>query len=278
MKEEISWSDVSASFREIFPKERPMQWKLVHLIFHNHLSANGDIRRTVEICLQSNIESLGEYEWRIPLPKPQQNKVYGLSVHDGHGEILEHEITYYKKTGEIDTEKPDYALIRIIFPSLGRDQRITICLEYFIESYANVIKRGIFSKLWKYPWSYRVLSETRKFEHRVILPIHCRLIKNGVVSNMPAPPLNFTYGEKEMTIWMADNPSSGDLSGEVVYSQEAPTGPMVISLASGVFISAVVNLIIGGLSLLPAIGVFAVSFAGVLGTLYFAKKLLPTYE
>lgn len=277
-KEEISWSDVSAVFREIFPKERPMQWKLVHLIFHNHLSAKGDIKRTVEICLESNIDALGEYEWRIPLPKPQQNRVHGLSVHDGHGEILEHELTYYKKTRELDTEKPDYALIKILFPSLGKGQRITIRLEYFVENYANVIKRGIFSKLWKYPWSYRVLSETRKFEYRVILPVHCRLMKNGVVSNMPVPPLNFTYGEKEMTIWMADNPSPGDLSGEVIYSQEAPTGPMVISLASGVFISAVVSLIIGGLSLLPAIGVFAASFVGVLGTLYLAKKLLPTYE
>jgi len=278
MKEETSWSDVSSVFREIFPKERPMQWKLIHLIFHNHLSAKGDIRRAVEICLESDTESLGGYEWRIPLPKPQQKKVHGLSVHDGYGAILEHKITYHRKTGEIDHEKPDYALIEVFFPSLGRGQRITIRLEYFVESYAHVVKRSILSKLWKYPWSYRVLSETRKFEHRVILPVHCRLVRNGIVSNMPSPPVNFTYGEKEMTIWMADNPFPGDLSGEVVYSQESPTGPMIISLASGVFISALVSLITGRLPLLPAIGVFVVSFVGVLGTLYLAKKLLPTYQ
>lgn len=278
MNEEISQPDVSAKFREIFPEKHPVEWKLVHLIFHNHLSAKGDIRRTVEICLESNIESLEQYEWRIPLPKTQQNKVHGLSLHAGHGEILEHEITYYKKNDKIDTEKPDYALIKILFPSIGKGQKITIRMEYFVESYANVIKRNIFSKSWKYPWCYRVLSETRKFEHRVILPIHCRLIKNGIVSNMPLPPVNFTYGEKEMIIWMADDLSSGDLSGEVIYSQEAPTGPMVISLASGVFISAVVSLIAGDLSLLPALGVFIVSFGGVLGTLYLAKKFLPTYE
>lgn len=278
MKEEISWTRVSAALREIYPKERPTQWKLVHLIFHNHLSVKGDIRRTVEIFLESNTELLGEYEWRIPLPMPQQNKVHGLSLHDGHGDILKHEITYYKKDGKIDTEEPDYALIKIFFPPLRREQRITIRLEYFVESYANVTKKGIFVKLWKYPWSYRVYSETRKFEHRVILPVHCRLIKNGVVSNIRALPLTFTYGEKEMTIWGEDNPSSGDLFGETPYVQESSTGPMVIGLASGVFIGAVVNLIVGGLSLFSAIGVFAVSFAGVLGTLYLAKKLLPTYK
>ena len=278
MKEEISWSEVSTAFREIFPKEQPDQWKLIHLIFHNYLSSSGDIRRTVEISLESSVESLREYEWRIPLPKPQQKRVHGLSVHDGHGEILEHKISYYSKAEEIEAEKPDYAHIKILFPPIERGQRITIRLEYFIESYANVIRKSIFSKLWNYPWSYRVLSETRKFEHRVILPGRCRLINNGVKSNMPSPPLNFTYGENEMTIWMADNPSPGDLSGEVIYSQESPLGPMVISLASGVCISAVVSLILGGLSLLPAIGVFIVSFSGVLGTLYFAKKVLPTYQ
>ena len=278
MDKNISGSEVSDAFREIFPKEQPDQWRLIHLIFHNYLSSKGDIRRTVEISLESVVETLREYEWRIPLPRPQQKRVHGLSVHDGHGEILEHKIAYYTKAREIDNERPDYAHIKILFPPLDREQRITIRLEYFVESYASVIRKSIFSKLWEYPWSYRVLSETRKFEHRVILPGRCRLINNGITSNIESPPLNFTYGENEMTIWMADNPSPGDLSGKVIYSQESPTGSMVISLASGVCISAVISLILGGLSLLPAIGVFIVSFAGVLGTLFLAKKVLPTYQ
>ena len=187
-------------------------------------------------------------------------------------------ITYYRKNGEVDENTPDYALIEIYYPALRKGERITIRLEYFVENYADVVKKGTFSKLWRYPWSYKVLSETRKFEHWVILPPKCVLVKNGVTSNMPTPPLTFSYGDKEMTIWMADNPAPGDLSGEVIYKQETPTGAMVISIGAGVFISGLISLLLGGLTLLSAIGVFGISFIGILGTLYLAKKFLPTYE
>jgi len=280
MKEQkqIIWSEVSKIFKEIFPKQQPKDWKIIQLTFYNYLSPKGDVSRIVEICLESQIDDLNKYEWRIPLPKPNQKRVYGLSVHDGHGEILEHKVTYYRKNGQIDNKTPDYALIEIYYPALKRGQRMTIRLEYFVENYADIVKNGIFSKLWRYSWSYKVFSETRKFEHRVILPPKCVLVKNGVTSNVLTQPLTFSYGDKEMTIWMVDNPPPGDLSGEVIYKQETATGPMVISIGAGVFISGIISLLLGGLTWLSAAVVFGVSFIGIFVTLYITKKLLPTYE
>ena len=93
-------------------------------------------------------------------------------------------------------------------------------------------------KSWqKYSWSYRIHSETKKFE-RVIIPPKCKIIKNGFSTNMPSPPLNFSYGEMETMIWMADNPSTGDFIGEVRYKQESAIGLTAVSLASGAFIGA----------------------------------------
>ena len=276
MPEEVSWSEVSSTFSEVFPKTRPTNWKIAHLIFHNYLSKSGDVRRTVEISLQSAIDSLEDYEWRIPLPTSKQNKVHGLSVRDGVGELLKYDLTYYRKDGQVELNNPDFALLKVSFPPLAKGDTKTIRIEYFVECYAIKEKKGFFSNLWKYSWSYRVHSETRKFEHRVVIPDKCEIVKNGFATNMPSPPLNFSYGDKETMIWMADNPNVGDFIGEVKYRQESPIGLTAIGLAGGAFIGALTTLVTGVLSALTAILIFVSPIIGVFVTIYLSRKLLPT--
>lgn len=278
MSKKISSSDVSSKFREVFPDKRPDKWRILHLLFHNHLTKSGDIQRTVEICLESNIDNLTEYEWRIPLPTPNQNKVHGLSIHDVSGELLEYELSYFERDGTVEINNPDFALLKICFSPIDKGKKRTIKFEYFIENYATRLRKGLFSSLWKYSWSYRIHSETRKFEHRVIIPQKCKIIKNGFFTNMPSPPLNFSYGEKETMIWMADNPSTGDFIGEVRYKQESPIGLTAVSLASGAFIGALTSLFTSSQSLYTTILIFIVPIVVVFGTINLAKIILPSQK
>ncbi len=278
MAKEISWSDVSSKFREVFPDKKPDKWRIIHLLFHNHLTKSGDIQRTVEICLESNIDSLTEYEWRIPLPVPKQNKVHGLSIRDASGELLEYELSYYKKDGTVEINNPDFALLKIFFNPINKGNKRTIKFGYFIENYTTILSKGVFSSLWKYSWSYRIHSETRKFEYRVIIPQKCKIIKNGFSTNMPSPPFSFSYGEKETMIWMADNPSTGDFIGEVRYKQESPIGLNTVSLASGAFIGALTSLFTSPQSLYATILIFLIPIVVVFGTINLAKILLPSQK
>ncbi len=209
---------------------------------------------------------------------PQQNKVHGLSVRDAAGELLQYDLNYYRKNSEIDIENPDYALLSISLPILTKGDTKTFRFEYYIERYANKVTTGLFSSLWKYSWSYRVYSETRKFEHRVVFPQNCKIVKNGFATNMPSPPLNFSYGERETMIWMADNPNVGDFIGEVKYKQESPIGLTAVSLAGGAFIGALTILVTGNLSLIETGLLFVIPIVGVLATVRLSRKLLPTQE
>ena len=278
MSEDTAWSEVSSKFSEVFPDKRPNEWRIIHLLFHNHLTKSGDIRRTVEICLESNIDGLKEYDWRIPLPTTNQTKVYGLSVHEASGELLEYELNYLKKDGNTSVDNPDFALLKILFNPINKGEKRTIKFEYFIENYAIRLSKGLFSSLWKYSWSYRIHSETRKFEHRVIIPPKCKIIKNGFSTNMPSPPLNFSYGEMETMIWMADNPDTGDFIGEVRYKQESAIGLTAVSLASGAFIGALTSLLTSSNSLYTNILIFLVPIVVVFGTINLAKTLLPSQK
>jgi len=242
-EEKTDCSEISSAFGEVFPKTSPTNWKIAHIIFHNYLSKSGDVRRTVEIFLESTVDGLEEYEWRIPLPKPQQNKVHGLSIHDAVGGLLKYDLTYCKKDGRVELNNPDFGLLRISFPPLNKGDTKTIRFEYYVECYAHRERRGFFGSLWKYSWSYRVHSETRKFEHRVIIPDKCEIVKNGFATNMPSSPLNFSYGGKETMIWMAANPGVGDFVGEVKYRQESPIGVTAIGLTGGAFIGALTTLV-----------------------------------
>lgn len=278
MTDEISWPQVSSSFRNVFPETRPTDWKIIHMIFRNHLSKSGDVRRIVEICLESNVDGLDRYEWRIPLPMPQQNKVHGFSVRNATGELLKYDLKYYTKKGEINSENPDYALLSISIPVLNKGDTKTIRFEYYVERYARKVSMGLLSSLWQYSWSYRVHSETRKFEHRVVIPKNCTIVKNGFATNMPSPPINFSYGERETMIWMADNPSMGDFIGEVKYKQESQIGLTAVSLAGGALIATLTTLVTGTLSLIQTGLVFAIPIVGVFATVSLSRRLLPTQE
>lgn len=275
-EKKVSWTEVSAAFRKVFPKEKPTQWKIRHLICHNYISKEGSVKRRIEISLESCIENLTYYEWRIPLPIPDQKAVYGLWTRNGIGELLPYELSYHKKSGEEEKQNPDYAFLKISFPPLQKGERITIHIEYYIEHYARVIKRKLFRSLWKYAWTYRVLSETHKFEHRVILPEKAKMTENGFSTNMPNPPINFSYGDRVTIIWIDENPISGDLIGEVSYEQESPIGIPIISVGAGAFITVLASIVIARLSFPMVLILFAISFVGIFGAFYAAKKFLPT--
>ena len=273
---EVSRDKISRSYREVFPSTRPTDWKIKHLIYHNALTKSGDVKRTTEVCMESNINGLECFEWRIILPRPIQRRIHGLSVRSSGGELLEYELKYYKKDGIEDSVEPDYGMLIIKFPPLSKGQLATIRFEYFIEKYALRISKGLFSSVWRYSWSYRVHSETHKFEHRVVLPPKSVSLKNMVSTNMPSPPINFSFGESESIIWMADNPNVGDLIGEFQYRQESPLAQSLLSLMGGSFIGGLTSLICGPQTKLVTFLLFLVPVFGIFLTIYLMKKLLPT--
>ena len=278
MVEKISRSEVSGIFRDTFPKEKPTQWEIKHMIFLNRISKEGSVKRRIEICLESRIQNLTYYEWRIPLPRSDQETVHGLSVRNGVGELLSYDLSYHKKSGEDDRDNPDYAFLEMCLAPLQKGQTITLRIEYYIEHYSMIVKRKLFRTLWKYAWSYRVHSETRKFEHRIALPDKARLTENGFSTNMPNPPLSFSYADRVTVIWMDDNPISGDLMGEICYEQESPIGIPIISAGAGALISILGGIVTAQLTFPMVLTLFAISFLGIFGSFRVAQKLLPTLK
>lgn len=273
---EVSRDKISRLHREAFPSTRPTEWKIKHLIYHNALTKSGDVKRTTEVCLESTIDGLKFFEWRIILPRTIQKKIHGLLVRSSGGELLEYELKYLKTDGIEDYDAPDYGLLIITLPPLSKGQSATIRFEYFIVEYALQISKGFLSSVWKYSWSYRVHSETLKFEHRVVLPPKSVILKNMVSTNMPSPPISFSFGESESIIWMADNPNVGDLTGEFQYRQESSLAQSVLSLIGGSFIGGMTSLICGPQTKLVTFLLFLIPVIGIFLTIHLMKKLLAT--
>ena len=274
MTGDIDWADVERSIGRTFPQDRPLGWRIVHLLFHNLLTETGDIKREVELCLESKTDGLVHYEWRIPLPSAAQHKVHGLTVRKGTGEMLDFHLDYVGQDGRDNSGVPVCTVLRILFPAMETNESVTLRFEYFIEGYASMRRKGLFGREWRYSWGYHVHSETSRLEHRVVLPRNCALIENGVESAIGVSPFKFRYGQSSVIVWSVDDPGKGSFVGEVDYWQESSYGSAAVSLAGGAAIGGLTALATGTATLTGLFAVFGISLLGVVGTVFFGKRFL----
>ena len=266
-------------FREVFPDSHPMEWEINHIICKNYLSKRGDVKWDVVISLRALKNGLDYYEWRIPLPKEEQKRVYGLTVKNGIGELLDYDVYYLKKQDDSFIENiknPDVALIRVRFPSMKKNDLLTLHFEYYIEKWADILKKTPLKSKWRYSWAYLIFSKTRKFEFWVIPPEKSNIIE--INSNLQ--PIKFVYGNQETVIYACKNPRAGDLWGEIIYEQESPLSTFFISLSGGIIFSAIFTLL-GTLNIDYLSKIFVIFLASIIGTfiiLLMTKKTLPTFK
>lgn len=279
MPDERDWSSISSFFREVFTADKPTKWKINHILFNNDLTSNGDIKRIIELNLESNIDNLDYYLWKIPLPDMKCRRVHGLIVRNASNELLPYDIDYLTRKHKIvESQEADYANLKIHLNPIKKGERITFSFEYFLEKYSKRIRLGIFSTKWKYCWAYRVHSETLRFEHRLTMPKNCKIKKNGLTTNMKNQPLKFSFGEKDTAIWMEDSLNIGDLSGEVIYKKENLLAMPILSIFSGGIIGAITVCLTTSLTSIQIFLLFFIPSIVTFLILLLSKLFLPTFK
>lgn len=278
---EINWDIVSNMMKEYFPSDIPTNWKISNIIFKNYLAKNGNIRRRVSIKLASNTRNLKKYYWWVLLPKNTQKRVHGFEAKDGSGNRLDSNTHYLNVVnGELkeNVDSPILALVEIQIPKLNTGESMTINLSYYIRNYATKISSGILSSKWKYVWSYKIVSQTQRIDHRLYLTSNTRFDK--ITSNITIEPFEFRFNNKKISILTERNPTPGSLlSGEIQYKLENKYSWALLNLISAGLIAILIRaLFIGKLefNLLDYILLFTTPVIIIGLTLLIARKFLPT--
>ena len=260
-----------------FPAERPSDWTLTHLVFRNLLAPGGEVHRLVEVTLNASIDQLSQYTWRVPLSKESQSKIYGLSIKDSSNNTLRYKITYLDASGEeVEKAKSVSARIDIFFDALQKGRTKTIQIEYFVKDFADLKRSGLLKSTWRIDWKYHVHSHMEKFEYRISMPHRSKITHGGIDSSMSDDPLHFSFDEKEIVVWMEDNPPKGELKGSLTYEQETPTANFLTSLASGTVIAAMVTVVSGTHDPWRIAAIFGVSILGMAIAFFATSRLLPS--
>jgi len=206
-----------------------------YILFTTKISKDGCVCRKVEAKIHLLNKAENEFQWFIPYLSDKR-KLKGLTVRIGDLPIP------YAISWVDSVDKGKTARITAKMPSSQKDEIILFTLEYYISNYMELIKRRWIYSSWRYSFSYKAMRPTFKLETRIYLPSDYKLVK--FQSSQPIEHVELRFQDELIVIWEKDGlETQAELSGVVEYNHFNSITVPIITLISGILITALVGFV-----------------------------------